>query len=87
MLRQVYSLAVFKVPFGSLGSSRSLLASVGSALELCETNLNDFSAQELPKVAILDSFFITFRSPGAYGRTALSLQSQHDPEGSGGSES
>ena len=44
MLRQVYSLAVLKVPFGSLGSSRSLLASVGSALELCETNLNDFSA-------------------------------------------
>ena len=44
MLRQVYSLAVLKVPFGSLGSSTSLLASVGSGLELCETNLNDFSA-------------------------------------------
>ena len=42
---RIYSLAVFRVPFGSLGSSRFLLPSVGSAPELCETNLDDFSAQ------------------------------------------
>ena len=40
----------------------------------------------MSKAAILGSFLMTFRGSGAHVRTALSLQSQLDLEGSGGSE-
>ena len=45
-----------------------------------------FSAPRCPKVPILGSFLMTFRGLGAHVPTALSLQSQLDFEGSGGSE-
>ena len=39
-----------------------------------------------PQIAILGSFLMTFRGPSAHVRIELSLESQHDFEGSGGSE-
>ena len=86
MLRQVYSLSVFEVLFDSLGSSWALLGSLGDALGLLGIILSVFSCPRCPKVMILGSFLMTFRGSGAHVKTVLSRESQHDPEGSGGSE-
>ena len=45
-----------------------------------------FGSPEGSKSVTLARFLMTFRGPGAHVRIGLSLESQHDLEGSGGSE-
>ena len=45
-----------------------------------------FGSPEGSKSVTLGRFLMTFRGPGTHVRIELSLQSQHDLEGSGGSE-
>ena len=45
-----------------------------------------FGSPEGAKSVILGRYLMTFRGPGTHVRIELSLQSQHDLEGSGGSE-
>ena len=82
----IYRLSVSETLFGSLGSSWALLGSLGDALGLLGIILSVFSCPRCPKVMILGSFLMTFRGSGAHVKMVLSRESQHDPEGSGGSE-
>ena len=45
-----------------------------------------FGGQRRPRAIVLGSFLRTFRGPGAYARTVLSLQRELDLEGWRGSE-